>query len=46
MFESPFVSKLGLYRVPGNIVINKQGHVVDRDLDTQALLSKIDEMVK
>lgn len=46
MFESPLVSKLGLYRVPGNILINKQGHIVDRDLDTQALLSKIEELVK
>ena len=46
MFESPLVSKLGLYRVPGNILINKQGHVVDRDLDTQELLKKIEEMAK
>lgn len=44
MFESPLIPKLGLYRVPGNILLNKQGHVVDRDLDTQSLLKRIDEL--
>lgn len=46
MFESPLVPKLGLYYVPGNILLNKQGYVVDRNLDTQSLLSKIDELAR
>ena len=46
MFASPLVPKLGLYHVPGNIILNKQGHVVDRNLETPALLSKIDELAK
>ena len=46
MFESPLVVKLGLYHVPGNIIINKQGHIVDRNLSTQDLLKKIEDIAK
>lgn len=46
MFEGKLVEQLGLYKVPGNVVYNKQGHVVERNLETQELLKKIDDMLK
>ena len=44
MFEGRLVAQLGLYTVPGNIIFNKQGRVVERNLDTQELLKRIDEI--
>lgn len=40
MINSPVLKTLGLYSVPDNIVI-KNGQIVARDLDTDALLSKV-----
>jgi hypothetical protein len=40
MIDSPVMKTLGLYSVPDNIVI-KNGQIVARDLDTDALLNKV-----
>lgn len=40
MIDSPVMKTLGLYSVPDNIVI-KNGRIVARDLDTDALLNKV-----
>lgn len=46
MFEGKVVGQLGLYKVPGNVIYNRQGRAVERNLETQELLKKIDDMLK
>lgn len=44
MFDSKLVQQLGLSSIPDNIVL-KNGRVVARGLDTQALIKKIEDLI-
>lgn len=44
MFEGRLAAQFGLYNVPDNIIFNKQGRAVERNLDTEKLIKKIDEI--
>ena len=46
MWESPLLNTFGINEVPGNIVVDKQGVVIDRDLDPQKLEQRIDNLLK
>ena len=38
MFNSPLVRNLGLYSIPGNIVIGNNGRIIGRDMKTKDLV--------
>lgn len=44
MWESPLLEKIGLTRLPDNIVIDSQGKILGHGLDHQKLVQKIEEM--
>lgn len=46
MWATPLLSTLGLATVPGNIVADKKGRVVARNLDSQQMEEKIKDMLK
>lgn len=41
MFDSPLLEQFGFNGVPGNILFNAQGHVLERDLKPEDLESRI-----
>jgi len=46
MWQSPAIAQLGITEVPTNIVVDRQGRVVARNLSIGQLLEKIREMMK
>ncbi len=46
MWATPLLSTFGLATVPGNIVADKNGRVVARNLDSQQMEEKIKDMLK
>ena len=41
MFDCPLLEQFGFNGVPGNILFNAQGHVLERDLKPEDLESRI-----
>ena len=46
MWQTPLLSKLGLAELPGNIVTDRSGRIVARNLSTQELRDKIKATLK
>ena len=46
MWDTPVVSTLGITEIPSNIVIDRSGHIVARNLSTGELIEKIKELMK
>ncbi|MCR5270896.1 MAG: DUF4369 domain-containing protein [Prevotella sp.] len=46
LWESPLVTTLGMTSVPGNIIADKQGNIIARDLSASELEEKIKAMIK
>ena len=40
-FDSPNIKKLGIYYVPGNILIGSNGRIVERDVDEKKLRERV-----
>ena len=46
MFDNPLLDKLGLLRVPDNIVVSKEGRIKDFALNTNKLKEKLERLLK
>lgn len=46
MWNSPLLEQFGLGEVPGNVVIDRRGKVVARNLDSQKMKEKIETLLK
>ena len=46
MWHTPLVNKLGLTEVPGNIVADNRGIIIDNNLSPQRLEEKIDQLLR
>lgn len=46
MWDSPLVARLGFGTVPSNIVVDRTGTVVARDLNSQRLAEKVESLLK
>lgn len=46
MWQSPLAAQLGLAAVPGNIVIDRNGKVVARNLNSQRLSEQVERLLK
>ena len=45
MWQTPLLQKFGISAIPGNVVINSKGVIIDRMLSAQQLEEKIDRML-
>jgi hypothetical protein len=46
MWESPVIEKTGLSHLPDNIVFDNKGIITGYSLNTEKLLSKLEEMLE
>jgi hypothetical protein len=46
MWETPILSQLGMATVCGNIVVDKKGNIIDRDLPSQKLTEKLEKLLQ
>lgn len=46
MWQSPLLRQLGISYVPANYIVDKDGRIIDRDLNPQELENKIKELLK
>ncbi len=46
MWQSPFVARLGIGKMPSTIIVDRNGKVVARDLRNQNLDNKVEELLK
>lgn len=46
MFESPVMNQLGFTHVPDNIIISKEGRILEHGLSTQELKERLDKLLK
>ena len=46
MWQSPLIAKLGLSDVPGNLVIDDKGIIIDSNLKPEKLEEKINQLLK
>lgn len=45
-FSSPLISRLGVRYVPGNILVDAQGKILDRDIPVDKLRTRVEEVAK
>ena len=46
MFDDPLLDRLGLFRVPENLIISKQGRIKERSLSTKDLKERLERLLK
>ena len=46
MWETPMLTKLGLTKVPDNIITNSQGKIIAHSLSAHEMNKKIEELLK
>lgn len=46
MFESEIVKQAGLYRIPDNLIADKDGHIIARGLSTASLIEELKKLLE
>ena len=46
MFESPLMTQLGITHIPDNIIVSREGRILDHGLNTHDLIERLEQLLK